>query len=135
MICGPIQTLPAPRCASTIRVLLSLPAIRSRGIGGTRLALQWQHLPSVEDSAEPLTPNSTTGAPAYNIFNINGSFSVGENTTVRFGIDNLFNEAPPRTEVDLDADPALGQLGGGSYNSTFYDTNGRRFYLGASVRF
>jgi len=105
------------------------------GIGGTRLALQWQHLPSIEDSAEPVTPNNTTGAPAYNIFNLNGSAAVGERMTVRFGVDNLFNKAPPRVGIDLDANPAVGQLGGGSFNSTFYDTNGRRFYLGANVRF
>jgi outer membrane receptor protein involved in Fe transport len=86
------------------------------GVGGTRLALQWQHLPSVEDSAEPVTPNATTGAPAYNIFNLNGSAEVGEIMTVRFGVDNLFNKAPPRVGIDLNADPAVGQLGGGSFN-------------------
>lgn len=105
------------------------------GIGGARLALQWQHLPAVEDPAEPVTPNNTSGAPAYSLFNLNGSVELGERTSLRFGVDNLFNKAPPRVGIDLDANPAIGQLGGGSFNSTFYDTNGRRFYLGANIRF
>ncbi|MFB0611493.1 TonB-dependent receptor domain-containing protein [Aurantiacibacter poecillastricola] len=105
--------------------------------GPAYLGIQWQHLPSIEDATEALIgePTPTTGFPSYNLFNLNGSFAVSEAVNLRFGIDNLFNEAPPLGGVNTAADPALGQLSGGGYNSLYYDTNGRRFYFGANLRF
>ncbi|WP_206435976.1 TonB-dependent receptor plug domain-containing protein [Altericroceibacterium xinjiangense] len=106
------------------------------GIGRSRIALQWQHLPSVEDSSEAQFGSTpTTGAPAYNLFHLNGSYGVTEDVTVRFGVENLFDKAPPRTNINPTANLALGQLPGGEFNNTFYDVNGRRFYLGANVKF
>ncbi|MGC1269020.1 MAG: hypothetical protein WA842_00310 [Croceibacterium sp.] len=54
---------------------------------------------------------------------------------LRFGVDNLFNKAPPIGNVNTTANLSLGQLPGGAFNSSFYDTNGRRFYLGANIKF
>ena len=101
------------------------------------LGLQWQHLPSVEDTTEAQigAETPTTGFPSYNLFNLNARYSVNDNVNLRFGVDNLFNKAPPIGNVNTAADPALGQLAGGSFNSLYYDTNGRRFYLGANFQF
>jgi outer membrane receptor protein involved in Fe transport len=57
--------------------------------------------------------------------------------TLRFGVDNLFNKAPPLTGINTaNTNPAgTGNLPGGSIGGGIYDTNGRRFYLGANVRF
>lgn len=105
-------------------------------VGPATIALQWQHLPSVEDGAEALLGSTpTTGAPSYNLFNLNGSFMLTDAMNLRFGVDNLFNKRPPLTGINLAADPSVGNLPGGSYNSNFYDTIGRRFYLGANVKF
>jgi len=107
-------------------------------LGGTSLAVQWQHLPSVESTESALIEGSqTTGAPSYNLFNLNGSAELMDNVTIRFGVDNLFNKRPPLTGVNLaNNQPEVnGNLPGGSYNDLFYDINGRRFYLGANVRF
>lgn len=105
-------------------------------VGPANVSLQWQHLPSVEDGAEAqFGPNSITGAPSYNLFNLSGSFALNDATSLRFGVDNLFDKRPPLTGINLAADPSIGNLPGGSYNSNFYDTIGRRFYLGANVRF
>ncbi|QZH76736.1 MAG: TonB-dependent receptor [Erythrobacter sp.] len=106
-------------------------------IGGASIGLQWQHYPAIEDTAEAQfgNPTPTTGYPAYNLFHLNGRYALTDDLTFRFGVENLLNEAPPIGGVNSAADPSLGQLAGGAFNSTFYDTNGRRFYLGANVRF
>jgi len=98
--------------------------------GPAYVGIQWQHLPSL-DAVNP--PN--TGYPSYNLFNLNASYAITDDINLRFGVDNLFNKAPPLGNFNPSADPSLGQLRGGSYNATYYDTNGRRFYFGANLRF
>jgi outer membrane receptor protein involved in Fe transport len=105
------------------------------GMDNWRLGLQWQHLPAVEDAAEATTPNDIAGAPAYNLFNLNGAVDVNDSVNIRFGVDNLFNKRPPLTGIDTETDISLGQVRGGSYNDNFYDSIGRRFYLGANIEF
>jgi outer membrane receptor protein involved in Fe transport len=104
-------------------------------LGKGSISLQWQHTPSVEDSAEPLAPNPITGGPSYNLFNLNTSYTLTDNVTVHFGIDNLFNKRPPLTGVNTAADISLGQLPGGSFNSLYYDDLGRRFSAGVNMKF
>jgi iron complex outermembrane receptor protein len=112
------------------------------GIGGARLSLQWQHLPSVDQAgAATFVPSAAvptynfTAFPSYDLFNLNASYEFTDDFRIRFGIDNLLNTAPPRANVNTIADLNLGQLPGGGFNSNFYDVQGRRFYLGATVSF
>jgi iron complex outermembrane receptor protein len=111
-------------------------------MGGAAINLQWQHLPSVEDSGEAVapTPNTTGNEKSYDLFNLSGSYAVGDNLTFRLGVDNLFNRAPPLTNYNVNfdndgSDPTTPNTRGGSYNANFYDTNGRTFYVGANVKF
>jgi outer membrane receptor protein involved in Fe transport len=104
-------------------------------IGKAHVSLQWQHRPSVKSSSAALFPTTITGGPAYNMFNLNASYSVTDNLTIRAGVDNLFNTAPPLTGVNTAADTSLGQLPGGSINALYYDDLGRRFSLGANMKF
>ncbi len=106
-------------------------------IGKAFLGLQWEHKPAIEDSTEAQTGTSTptTGFPAYNLFHLNGTYALTDDVNFRFGVDNLFNKAPPVGSVNTAANPALGQLSGGSFNAGNYDTNGRRFYFGANLKF
>lgn len=98
------------------------------------VGLQWQHLPSVRSGSYALDPNTTTmGAPSYDLFNLATSYAVTDNTVVRFGVDNLFDKAPPRTGVNTAPPP--GTLAGGSYDAGNYDVIGRRFYIGATTSF
>ncbi|MXO97976.1 TonB-dependent receptor [Altererythrobacter xixiisoli] len=117
------------------RVLTSL----NYQLGKFGLGLQWQHLPSIEDAAEATTAGGTTtvGAAAYNIFHLNGNVSVTDNLNLRFGVDNLFDKAPPLTNYNPANSASLtnGLLSGGSYSTGYYDTNGRRFWVGANVKF
>ena len=105
--------------------------------GPATISLQWRHLPSVKTETSATVPTTgLVGAPAYDLFNLNGSVSVTRDVRLRLGVDNLFNKAPPLFGVNTTANTATtGVLAGGSYNASYYDTNGRRFYVGASVKF
>ncbi len=107
-------------------------------VGPVGLSLQWQHLPSAKSASYPGNTSlgaATTlvGAPAYDLFNLSGHVTLKRDFTVRFGVDNLFDKAPPIVEYNTAA--AAGTLPGGAFNNYFYDLNGRRFYLGVNVKF
>lgn len=111
-------------------------------MGPASIGLQWRHLPPVEDSGEASqpTPNTTGNGHSYDVFGLNGSFDVTDNFTIRGGVDNLFNRAPPLTGYNTtfsnDGSVAgVPRLRGGAYNSQFYDTLGRTFYIGANAKF
>jgi outer membrane receptor protein involved in Fe transport len=107
--------------------------------GPASLSLQWQHLPSIKNATAAVFPATpTTGDPnSYDLFSLSGSYAVTSNVTLRAGVDNLFNRAPPLTGVNTaNTDPAAnGLLPGGSYNAQYYDILGRRFYVGANMKF
>jgi len=103
-------------------------------LGPANVSLQWQHTPATEDTQEAISPTEDPGYPSSNIFNLNGGYQLNENLSFRFGIDNLFYKRPRLINVDTDADPAEGELTGGSWNF-FDDTQGRRFSFGANMRF
>jgi iron complex outermembrane receptor protein len=105
-------------------------------IGGASLSLQWRHLPAIDQEAQAINPlNSISGYPKYDLFNLLGSLAVNSDVSVRFGVENLFDKAPPLGGVNTTANLSLGQLPGGSYNALFYDIIGRRFYLGMKAKF
>lgn len=111
-------------------------------MGPFGVGIQWQHLPSVEDSSEASqpTPNTTGNPNSYDLFALNGNFSATDNLTIRFGVDNLFDRKPPLVNFNTNFDntgatPGVPTLRGGSFNANFYDTLGRRFFLGANVKF
>jgi outer membrane receptor protein involved in Fe transport len=109
--------------------------------GPANLSLQWQHIPKTEDGGEALFLNGlapagtdNSGLPTYDLFSLNGSYQVNDVVRLRFGIDNLFNRKPPITGIDTNVDPANGELPQGGY-SLLHDVQGRRFSLGATIRF
>jgi len=111
----------------------------SYGVGPVDLSVQWQHLPSIKSATAAANPATTyLGAPAYDLFNLSGSFQITENAFLRFGVDNLFDKAPPLTEVNT-APPAGtlagGALGGIAVGNLGYDILGRRYYVGAKFKF
>lgn len=93
------------------------------------VGLQWQHLPAIDSGT------TNTGYGSYDLFNLNTSYGITEDITIRFGIDNLFDKAPLFGNQNPLANPALFQLPGGALNVNNYDSLGRRFFLGANLRF
>ncbi len=107
--------------------------------GPANLSLQWQHIPATDDGGDVNfhngladEKNNIFGLPSYNLFSLNGGYQLNDIVRLRFGVDNLFNKKPPITGYVID--PAENQLPGGSY-SFFHDQQGRRFSLGATLRF
>ena len=98
------------------------------------IGLRWQHLPSIDAEIAATNPNTTiTGASAYNVFDVLGRYQIADNISLRFGVENVFNEEPPLTGRDPAATPP--NLPGGTFNTNNYDINGRRAYFGATIRF
>jgi iron complex outermembrane receptor protein len=111
-------------------------------VGKWAAALNWQHLPGIESIA--YATNSATsfkGAGSYDLFGLSGSFAFTEKAVLRFGIDNVFDKAPPI--IERNADPNLplallpnGRFGGENANNpALYDFIGRRFFVVAQMNF
>lgn len=99
----------------------------SYSLGGARVGLQWQHLPSIASGS------TNTGYKAYDVFQLSGSYALTSTFTVRAGVDNLFDKAPAFGNSNpLAVAPGLP---GGAYNTNNYDSIGRRFYFGVNAKF
>jgi outer membrane receptor protein involved in Fe transport len=100
------------------------------------LALRWRHLPKAVAPQEVATPGSTyLGAQeAYDVFDLTGSLNVGNKTSVRFGVENLFDTPPVWTGGRSAADPHPTN-GSSVTEAGFYDILGRQYYVGVSVDF
>ena len=104
-------------------------------VAGATFSLQWQYKSAVDSMQSVLdTASNITGAPAYNLFNLNGTYAVTPDVRFRWGVDNLFDKAPPLMGVNLNAD-GRGTLRGGTYDTAQYDVLGRRFFIGATFDF
>jgi outer membrane receptor protein involved in Fe transport len=105
-------------------------------VGPATVSLQWQYK-SAAASAISVTDktSNTTGAPSYHLFNLNGTYAITPAAEVRFGVDNLFDRDPPLIGVNLNNNNQGANLQGGTYDSSNYDVLGRRFYVGATLRF
>jgi outer membrane receptor protein involved in Fe transport len=119
------------------------------GRGDWNLALRWRHLPTAIDAAQAVinsnikagrapanTPPSTgLGAQsAYDVFDLSGSYTMGKRTTLRYGVDNLFDALAVCTGGRSAAD-AFPSPCGGQTEAGFYDILGRSFYVGVKVTF
>jgi outer membrane receptor protein involved in Fe transport len=100
------------------------------------LALRWRHLPKAVAPQEVATPGSTyLGAQEdYDVFDLTGSLNLGAKTTMRFGIENLFDTPPVWTGGRSAADPHPTN-GSSVTEAGFYDILGRQYYVGVSVNF
>ncbi len=108
----------------------------SYSVGPADVSLQWQHLPSAKSIAYPLNNNTPfVGSPAYDLFNLSGTFRAGDAVTFRAGVDNLFDKAPPLIEYNPEATGLANGIGANPFNAYFFDLNGRRYYVGATLRF
>jgi len=64
---------------------------------------------------------------------LNTSISITRDVTVRMGVDNLFDKAPPL--VNVNPNPIYPGLPGGAISANNYDIVGRRFYFGLTTKF
>jgi outer membrane receptor protein involved in Fe transport len=97
------------------------------------LSLTWRYYSSVDQTnaaAKPVTGKLDSTLPAENYFDLAGSWHVRENTTMRFGIDNILDKHPP-----LSIASGSGALLNGNTFPGTYDALGRYVFAGLTVDF
>ncbi|GGB58784.1 TonB-dependent receptor [Blastomonas aquatica] len=117
-----------PEFSWNLRTTLSFEAVD--------VSFLWRHIDGME--VEPLqntTPTSTFDAyetiPAYDYFDLSMRFAITDNLRVTATVSNLFDKNPP------DVGNTIGSTSfnsGNTFPST-YDAIGRRFNVGATMRF
>jgi iron complex outermembrane recepter protein len=105
-------------------------------------ALSWQHLPSIKSITAATNANTTIlGAGSYDLFNLSASFAFTDNASVRLGVDNVFDKAPPILERNGDPNLPPFLLPGGNFgganasNPALYDFIGRRIFFYGQMKF
>ncbi len=98
--------------------------------GKASLGLNMRYLPSIKSETSARNPaTTTTGAGSYSVFGLFSRLSLNEKMELRAGIDNLFDKAPlvvEATPVDTNTDTTRAE---------YYDTLGRRLYIGLKMSF
>jgi outer membrane receptor protein involved in Fe transport len=109
----------------------------SYGFNDWNMSLRWRHLPKAVSAVDATTTQPVTimGAESdYDVFDFSAAWDVNEKTTLRMGMDNVFDKAPVITgrRTAGDPNPTSGQ---GTTEAGFYDILGRQFYLGVQAKF
>lgn len=107
------------------------------------LSMTWRHFGEVTReqnvggqggfSADPTTVANTYGTTfdAMNYFDVSGNWQIMENTSLRFGVNNLLDTDPP-----LSTNTHVGAgFGNGNTFPQVYDALGRWVFVGATVDF
>ncbi|HEY9236474.1 MAG TPA: TonB-dependent receptor [Phenylobacterium sp.] len=93
--------------------------------GPASVGLRWRHISAMDNSALVVTPTSTAhGVKAYDVFDLNARATLPWDTELRFGVNNLFDKAPPQAGNEE-----------GNYDAQNYDVMGRAYYIGLRKRF
>jgi outer membrane receptor protein involved in Fe transport len=109
-------------------------------VGPAVISLAWQHLPQVNAATAIVPGNTTLPTAAYDVFDLNTTWSLPHGLQLRAGISNLFDVMPPTTAATVPvmingAATTVASSGQGMTNPAFYDEMGRRFYVGLKARF
>ena len=88
--------------------------------GDFRVGARWQHIGEMVNYN-----NKADQIPAIGYFDLIGAWNITDNVTIRANINNLLDEQPPiyNPSVQANTDPST------------YDVLGRRFTVGATLRF
>ncbi len=100
--------------------------------GNWGTTLRWRYLPTILPEGTIRTQAQYTETPSYNVFDVAGRYTFADRWELRFGIDNLLDEAPPVVNIRTVAE---GYAQTGVTNAAFYDVLGRRYYAGMTVEF
>jgi len=116
--------------------------------GPWTVTLRHQYWPSIKDASfaegTGAIPNPLGNIESYQLFYLGASYAFGERYTLRVGIENLFDEEPPRTGGDPNATrfatppthiTSSGRLGFGEGGSSVYEPLGRRGFISLTMNF
>jgi iron complex outermembrane receptor protein len=105
------------------------------------MSLRWRHLPKAKSALQAVLDSTTGGVStqlgaedSYDVFDASATWDIREQTTLRMGIDNLFDTDPVITgaRTALDPNPTTGQ---GTTEAGFYSILGRQVFVGIEARF
>jgi outer membrane receptor protein involved in Fe transport len=103
--------------------------------------LRWRHLPKAKSALQAVLDSTTGGVStqlgaedSYDVFDASATWGISERTTLRMGIDNLFDTDPVITgaRTALDPNPTTGQ---GTTEAGFYSILGRQIFVGVEAQF
>lgn len=101
-------------------------------VGPASVSMDWRHLPGAKNVAVVTsTSNGTLPVGSYDLFDLQGSWSMTSHFDVRAGINNLFGRQPPT----VGKWPGVTNAAGVTDIAGSYDVIGRRFYVGFTARF
>jgi iron complex outermembrane recepter protein len=106
--------------------------------GPFNLSVRWRHYPSLANFARQSNPNSgTEGPPAYDILDLSGGYSFSRKLSLRFGVDNLLDKAPPINGYNPGAGGpgTTGYSRGSILSGAAYDVIGRQYFAGLKMSF
>jgi iron complex outermembrane receptor protein len=100
------------------------------GGGNAGVGVRWRYLPEVKNGAY-VTNRNTLNLPtdSYNVFDAFASYTFNERYQLRAGIDNLLNEDPAIVGATPTDSNSASTIAG------YYDTLGRRLYVGLRMEF
>ena len=106
------------------------------GGGNAGVGLRWRYLPEVKNGAYVTNP-ATFNLPTedYSIFDAFASYTFNERFQLRAGIDNLLNTDPAVVGATRQSPTAAADSNSNSTLAGYYDTLGRRYYIGLRMDF
>jgi iron complex outermembrane recepter protein len=110
------------------------------------VSVAWRHYSEVFLDANTNDPNfngicggpcglvASNRIPAYNYIDLSGDWSVSDNYTIRFGVNNLMDKDPPVLDsntIGVSSPP----FGNANTYPGNYDSLGREFFIGGTAKF
>ena len=128
---GPTCGQPQPTWRHSLRTTWTLPDIAAT------VSLNWRYLGGVSLSSNTTNPylagrTSVINAkiPAYNYFDLAGTYDVGHGILLTGGINNIFDKSPPAIDQGL-----LSSFGNGNTYPGVYDPMGRMFFMNLTAKY
>jgi len=106
------------------------------GGGNAGVGLRWRYLPEVKNGAYVTNPAALQlPTDDYNVFDAFASYTFNERFQLRAGIDNLLNTDPAIVGAVRAGPTTLADSNSASTLAGYYDTLGRRYYVGLRMDF
>jgi outer membrane receptor protein involved in Fe transport len=126
---------PVPKWRHKLRVTWTTP-------WNVGLSVNWRYMSGVKFDGNDPNPLLNLGIDdkidgkikAYNYFDLAGTWTVRDGTTLRFGVNNVFDKDPPLVDtntIGISSPP----FGNGNTYPGVYDSLGRTFFIGITADF
>jgi iron complex outermembrane receptor protein len=128
---GEGPTSPIPRWRHKLRTTWQSP-------NGFEASLNWRHIGHLKSEQLSPNPQLATGTaysidsqvPAYDYFDLDVGFDLGQHVNIRLGVNNLLDKQPP--VVGFNLNPLLVN---GNMLAPMYDTYGRYLFVGLTAKY